>query len=95
MPGDVFDAIRYFGLRGKIHHVHFRNVTGTVPAFAETFIDEGCGHGEGDASLPRCRLRRPHGRGPRPGDGRRPDQWPAKAFAPGYMKAAMQAAHSR
>ena len=30
------------------------------------------GHGEGHESLPRHRLRRPHGRGPRAGDGRRP-----------------------
>ena len=41
MPGDVFDAIRYFGTRHKISFAHFRNVTGTVPTFAETFIDEG------------------------------------------------------
>ena len=41
MPGDVFEAIRYFGTRGKFHYVHFRNVTGTAPTFAETFIDEG------------------------------------------------------
>ncbi len=41
MPGDVLDAIRYFGRRDKIFYVHFRNVTGTVPAFAETFLDEG------------------------------------------------------
>lgn len=41
MPGNVLDAIRYFGKRDKIFYVHFRNVTGTVPAFAETFLDEG------------------------------------------------------
>ena len=41
MPGNVIDAIRYFGSRKKIFYVHFRNVTGTVPAFSETFIDEG------------------------------------------------------
>ena len=41
MPGNVLDAIRYFGSRNKIFYVHFRNVTGTVPAFSETFIDEG------------------------------------------------------
>ena len=41
MPGDVYDAIRYFGSRNRIVYVHFRNVTGRVPSFSETFIDEG------------------------------------------------------
>ena len=41
MPEDVFDAIRHFGSRTKICLVHFRNVTGPVPKFAETFIDDG------------------------------------------------------
>jgi len=41
MPEDVLDAIRYFGSRDKIFHVHFRSVTGTVPSFSETFIGEG------------------------------------------------------
>lgn len=38
---EVYDAIRYFGSRGKISYVHFRNVTSCVPHFAETFIEEG------------------------------------------------------
>ena len=41
MPEDVFDALRYFGSRNKICLVHFRNVSGPVPKFAETFIDNG------------------------------------------------------
>ncbi len=41
MPENVLDAIRYFGQRKKIFYVHFRNTTGPVPSFAETFIDEG------------------------------------------------------
>ena len=41
MPENVLDAIRYFGSRNKICLVHFRNVSGPVPKFAETFIDEG------------------------------------------------------
>jgi mannonate dehydratase len=41
MPENVLDAIRYFGSRDKIFHVHFRSVTGTVPKFSETFIGEG------------------------------------------------------
>jgi mannonate dehydratase len=41
-PGmDVADAIRYFGSRDKIHHVHYRNPRGTFPAYVETWIDEG------------------------------------------------------
>jgi mannonate dehydratase len=40
-PEQVYDAIRYFGTRKKIAYVHFRNVSGTVPKFEETFIDEG------------------------------------------------------
>ena len=39
-PG-VIEAIRYFGQRGKILYVHFRDVQGTVPKFQECFIDEG------------------------------------------------------
>ena len=41
MPENVIDAIRYFGSRDKILYVHFRNVTGPVPRFSETFVDEG------------------------------------------------------
>ena len=41
MPESVIDAIRYFGSRNKIAFVHFRNVSGPVPRFTETFIDEG------------------------------------------------------
>ena len=41
MPEDVLDAIRYFGSRGKIHHIHFRSVDGPVPRFSETCIGEG------------------------------------------------------
>ncbi len=39
-PG-VLDAIRYFGPRGKLLYIHFRDVQGTVPKFQECFIDEG------------------------------------------------------
>ena len=41
MAENVLDAIRYFGSRGKIFHIHFRSVTGPVPKFSETFIGEG------------------------------------------------------
>lgn len=34
-------VIDYFGPRGKIFYVHFRDVRGTVPAFEECFLGEG------------------------------------------------------
>ncbi len=41
MDEDIYEAISYFGRQGKIFYVHFRNVSAPVPAFVETFIDEG------------------------------------------------------
>src|SRR5258708_2777798 len=41
MGKDVFQMIRDFGGRGKIFEVHFRNVTGPLPHFVETFPDDG------------------------------------------------------
>lgn len=41
MGEDVYAVIRYFGERGKIFYVHFRNVIGKVPKFHESFINEG------------------------------------------------------
>jgi mannonate dehydratase len=41
---DVFEGIRRFGRQGKLFHVHFRNVRGTLPArggYSEVFLDEG------------------------------------------------------
>ena len=41
-PGrEIFDVIRYFGIRGKIFNVHFRNIRGHFLNFQETFIDDG------------------------------------------------------
>jgi len=41
-PGkEIFDVIRYFGSRGKIFNVHFRNIKGGFLNFQESFIDEG------------------------------------------------------
>ncbi len=37
----VVQAVRYFGERGKIIYVHFRDVQGQVPCFNECFINEG------------------------------------------------------
>ncbi len=41
MGVDVIEAIRFFGSRGRIHHVHFRNIKGALPHFEESFIDDG------------------------------------------------------
>lgn len=38
---DVPQVIRYFGPRGKIFYVHFRDVRGTADNFAESFVNEG------------------------------------------------------
>lgn len=38
---EIYEAIRYFGSRGKIFNVHFRNITGGFLNFQETFPDNG------------------------------------------------------
>jgi mannonate dehydratase len=38
---EVLEAIRYFGERGKIFMVHFRNIRGRVLDFEEVYPDEG------------------------------------------------------
>jgi len=38
---DIPNAIRYFGARQKLFFAHFRDVRGSVPAFEETFHDDG------------------------------------------------------
>ena len=40
-PEKVYDAIAEMASKGKIAWVHFRNVRGQLPRFAEVFIDEG------------------------------------------------------
>jgi mannonate dehydratase len=48
-PGrDVYDVIRWFGRRGKIFNVHFRNIKGGRGNFQETFPDDG------DVDMPRA-----------------------------------------
>jgi mannonate dehydratase len=47
-PANEIDAvIRWFGERGKIFNVHFRNIRGRKLSFAEVFPDEG------DMDMPR------------------------------------------
>jgi mannonate dehydratase len=41
-PGkEIYDVIRYFGMRKKIFNVHFRNIRGHRNEFVETYPDEG------------------------------------------------------
>jgi mannonate dehydratase len=41
-PGkEIYDVIRWFGSRGKIFNVHFRNIKGGFLNFQETFPDDG------------------------------------------------------
>ena len=41
MGKDVYEMIRYFGPRGRIFKVHFRNVDAPLPKFHETLVDDG------------------------------------------------------
>ncbi len=36
-----YDMVDHYAATGKIHYVHFRNVVGTVPHYDEVFVDEG------------------------------------------------------
>jgi mannonate dehydratase len=48
-PGEeIYDVIRWFGSRGKIFNVHFRNIRGHVLDFQETLPDNG------DVDMPRA-----------------------------------------
>jgi mannonate dehydratase len=38
---EIFDVIRWFGTRGKIFNVHFRNIKGCRDRFVESFHDDG------------------------------------------------------
>jgi mannonate dehydratase len=39
--GDIYEAIARYAAQGRIAYIHLRNVTGKVPHYRETFIDEG------------------------------------------------------
>ena len=39
--GDVYEATNHYSRQGKLAYVHLRNVTGKVPRYRETFIDDG------------------------------------------------------
>jgi mannonate dehydratase len=39
--GDIYDVVETYSRQGKLAYVHLRNVRGKVPAYKETFIDDG------------------------------------------------------
>jgi mannonate dehydratase len=39
--GDIYETTRRFARSGAIAYVHFRNVRGKVPAYVESFVDDG------------------------------------------------------
>jgi mannonate dehydratase len=39
--GDVYESVEHYSRQQKLAYVHFRNVTGKVPRYRETFIDDG------------------------------------------------------
>jgi mannonate dehydratase len=39
--GDIYETIRRHARAGTIAYIHFRNVRGKVPAYTETFVDDG------------------------------------------------------
>ena len=39
--GNIYDAVENYSRQKKLAYVHFRNITGKVPFYRETFIDDG------------------------------------------------------
>ena len=39
--GDLYQTVDHYSKQGKLAYVHFRNVTGKVPYYKETFVDDG------------------------------------------------------
>jgi mannonate dehydratase len=39
--GDLYESVESYSRQKRIAYVHFRNVTGKVPFYRETFIDDG------------------------------------------------------
>ena len=88
---NVYDAIAEMASKRKIAWVHFRNVRGQLPRFAEVFIDEG------DINMRRAmEIYRDNGfNGPymmdhTPQFPHALSQWLGKAYAIGYIRALIQ-----
>lgn len=39
--GDLYETVEQYSRQGRIGYVHLRNITGKVPSYRETFIDDG------------------------------------------------------
>ena len=39
--GDIYETVDTYSRQQRLGYVHFRNVTGKVPHYRETFIDDG------------------------------------------------------
>ena len=90
--GDIYETVDTYSRQQRLGYIHFRNITGKVPTYKETFIDDG------DVDMLRVIeiLKRNGFKGVLI-----PDHTPAMscaapwhagmAFAMGYMKAAMRA----
>jgi mannonate dehydratase len=39
--GDIYETVEQYSRQQKLAYIHFRNVTGKVPFYRETFIDDG------------------------------------------------------
>jgi len=39
--GNIYETVDQYSRQGKLAYVHFRNVTGKVPYYKETFVDDG------------------------------------------------------
>lgn len=39
--GNIYETVEQYSKQGKLAYVHFRNITGKVPRYRETFIDDG------------------------------------------------------
>ncbi|MBI4530192.1 MAG: mannonate dehydratase [Candidatus Latescibacteria bacterium] len=94
MGANVYETIRYMGVRNKIVFVHFRNIRGRSHTFQEVFIDEG------DVDMVRAMetYRAVEFNGPfmmdhTPGVPHPSGAWVGRAYANGYIRALMQAVY--
>ena len=95
-PRDVYEIIAEMASRNKIALVHFRNVRGRLPRFAEVFIDEG----EVDMRRAMETYRDngysgPFGMDHTPGFPQSMAGPAGKAYANGYIRAMIQAVYGR
>jgi mannonate dehydratase len=96
MGTNVVDAIRSVGGRGKIGHVHFRNIVGTPTDFQEVFIDEGDQDMlEAMQTYKEIGFRGPFMMDHTPRFPEPFDSWHGHAYANGYIKALIQMVYGK